>query len=178
MNRPTSVTVLGILNIVFAAFGLMGIAFSIAIMFVHPAALNMKNPVLDLMQQNPAYAMYTNISMVIGAVFTLVLGLAGIGLLMLRPWGRWLSIAYAVFSIISLIVNSLINYYFLVMPLIDKVAAAQPGQEKAAAMGGIVGMVGGICIGPIYPVILLIFMYRPNVKAAFGSQDSADQFRV
>ncbi len=34
MNRPTSVTVLGILNIVFAAFGLMGIAFYIAMMFV------------------------------------------------------------------------------------------------------------------------------------------------
>jgi hypothetical protein len=176
MNRPTSVTVLGILNIVFAAFGLMGIALSIAMMFVHPA-LNMKNPVLDLMRQNPGYMMYTNISMVVSAVFTLMLGLAGIGLLMLRPWGRWLSIAYAVFAILSLIVNSLINYYFLLAPMIDKLAALPPGQEKAAALGGIAGMVVGICLGPIYPVILLIFMFRPNVMAAFGSQNSADQFR-
>jgi hypothetical protein len=146
-------------------------------MFV-PSTLNAKNPVLDLMRQNPGYAMYANISTIVGGVFTLVLGLAGIGLLMLRPWGRWLSIAYAVFAIISLIVNSLINYYFLVAPMIDKLAAVQPGQEKAAALGGIVGMVVGTCIGPIYPVILLIFMFRPNVMAAFGAQDSGDQFRV
>lgn len=177
MNRPTSVTVLGILNIVFAAFGLMGIAFSILMMFVKPD-LNVKNPVLDVMRQNPGYVMYTNISMVVGAVFTLVLLLAGIGLLMLRPWGRWLSIAYAVFAIISLIVNSLINYYFLLAPMIDKLAALPPGQEKAAATGGIVGMVAGICLGPIYPVILLVFMFRPNVMAAFRAQDSGNQFRV
>jgi hypothetical protein len=177
MQRPTSVTVLGILNIVFAAFGVMGFAISILMIFVKPE-LNVKNPVLDMMRQNPGYAMYTNISMVIGAVFTLVLGLAGIGLLMLRPWGRTLSIVYAVFAIISVIVNSFLNYYFLIAPLMDKLAAQQPGQEKAAAIGGIVGMVAGVCIGPIYPVILLIFMYRPNVKAAFGAQDSADQFRI
>jgi hypothetical protein len=176
MNRPVSVTVLGILNIVFAALGVMGLALSIAMMYVKPD-LNMKNPVLDLMRQNPGYAMYINISTVVGGVFTLALLLAGIGLLMLRPWGRMLSIIYATFSIISLIVNSFLNYYFLIAPLIDKLAAQQPGQEKAAVVGGIVGMVGGICIGPIYPVILLIFMYRANVKAAFGAQDSADQFR-
>ena len=176
MNRPTSVTVLGILNIVFAAFGLMGIAIYILMMFV-PSSLNAKNPVLDLMRQNPGYAMYANISTFVGAAFTLVHLLAGIGLLMLRPWGRWLSIAYAVFAIISLIVNSLINYYFLLAPMIDKLAALQPGQEKAAAIGGIVGMVAGTCVGPIYPIILLIFMYRPNVKAAFGAQNSADQYR-
>ena len=175
MNRPTSVTVFGILNIVFAAFGVMGFAISILMIFVKPE-LNVKNPALDLMRQNPGYAMYTNISMVVGAVFTLVLGLAGIGLLMLRPWGRRLSIIYAIFAIISVIVNSVINYYFLLAPIIDKLAALQPGQEKVAAMGMIVGTVAGVCIGPIYPVILLIFMYRPNVKAAFGAQDSADQF--
>jgi hypothetical protein len=177
MNRPTSVLVLGILNIVFAALGLMGIAFSIAMMFM-PPALNMKNPVLDLMRQSPAFAMYINISMVVGGVFTLALLLAGVGLLMFRPWGRHLSIIYAIFAIISLIVNSLINYYFLVAPMIDKLAAAQPGQEKAAAIGAIVGMVAGTCMGPVYPVILLIFMFRPNVKAAFGVQNAADQFRI
>jgi hypothetical protein len=176
MNRPTSITVLGILNIIFGAIGLMGIALSIVMMFIHPA-MDMKNPVLDLMKQNPAYALYTNISMVIGAVFTIALCLSGIGLLMLRPWGRWLSIAYAVFGLVSLVVNTLINYFFLLTPLLNKLAALPPGQEKAAAMGGIVGLVGGLCIGPIYPIVLLIFMFRPNVMAAFGAQDSADQFR-
>jgi hypothetical protein len=176
MNRPTSVTVLGILNIVFAAFGLMSIALSIAMIFLQPA-MNMKNPVLDLMRQNPAYSLYTNISMVTGTVFTLVLGSAGIGLLMLRPWGRQLTIIYAVFALVSVAVNVVMNYHFLLVPLLEKQAGLPPGQEKTAALGAIVGMVGGTCIGPIYPVVLLIFMFRNNVKAAFGMQDSADQYR-
>jgi hypothetical protein len=176
MQRPASVTVLGILNIVFAALGLMGIAFYIAMMFM-PPALNTKNPVLDLMRQNPGYATYANISMVLGGVLTLVLGLAGIGLLMLRPWGRLLSIAYGVFGIISVIVNAAVNYYFLLAPMIDKQAALPPGREKMAAMAGIMGMVVGTCLGPVYPVVLLVFMYRANVKAAFHAPNSADQSR-
>ena len=112
----------------------MGIAFSIVMMFVQPA-LNVKNPVLDLMRQNPGYVMYINISMVVGAVFTLVLLLAGIGLLMLRPWGRTLSIVYAIFAIISLIVNTVINYYFLFAPLMDKLAAATARPGKSGGNG-------------------------------------------
>jgi len=176
MRRPTSVTVLGILNVVFAAWGLMGIAFYIAMMFM-PPALNANNPVLDLMRQNAGYAMYANISMVLGGVLTLVLCLAGIGLLMLRPWGRLLSIAYAVFAIISVIVNTAVNYYFLLAPMMDKQAALPPGPEKMAAMGGIMGMVLGTCVGPVYPVVLLVFMYRANVRAAFRTPNSADQIR-
>ena len=176
MHRPASVTVLGILNIVFAALGLMGIAVSIAMMFM-PPGLNVKNPVLDLMRQNAGYAMYANISMVLGGVLTLVLCLAGIGLLMLRPWGRLLSIAYAVFAIISVIVNTAVNYYFLLAPMMDKQAALPPGPEKMAAMGGIMGMVLGTCVGPVYPVVLLVFMYRANVRAAFRTPNSADQIR-
>ena len=176
MRRPTSVTVLGILNVVFAAWGLMGIAFYIAMMFM-PPALNAKNPVLDLIRQNPGYAMYQNVSMVLGGVLTLVLGLAGIGLLLLRPWGRLLSIAYAVFGIISVIVNAAVNYCFLLAPMMDKQAALPPGPDKTAVMAGIIGMVVGTCAGPIYPVVLLVFMYRANVMAAFHAPDSADQIR-
>ena len=176
MNRPTSVTVLGILNIVFAAFGLMGIAFYILMMFV-PSALNAKNPVLDLMQKNPGYVMYVNISTFVGALFTIMKGVSGIGLLMLRPWGRWLSICYSIYTIFIVLVNSVVSYYFLYAPMLDKMAGMPSGPDKVGMSMGIVGGIAGFCIGPIYPVILLIFMFRPNVKAAFGTQISPDQFR-
>jgi len=38
-------------------------------------------------------------------------------------------------------------------------------------------MVVGTYVGPIYPVVLLVFMYRANVMAAFRAPDSADQSR-
>ena len=122
--------------------------------------------------------MYVNISTFVGALFTIMHGLSGIGLLMLRPWGRWLSIFYSIYTIFIVLVNAVVSYYFLFVPMMDKLAVLAPGQEKAGMIGGIVGMVAGTCVGPIYPIILLIFMYRPNVKAVFGAQDPGDQFRV
>ncbi len=115
--------------------------------------------------------------MAVGAVFTIILGLAGIGLLMFRSWGRTLSIVYVIYAFISMIVGIVINFCFLLPPLLEKQAALPPGPEKAGAMGGIVGILAGSCIGFIYPIILLIFMYRPNVKAALQKQKPADQVR-
>jgi hypothetical protein len=172
VDRPTSVTVFGILNIVFAALGFMGIGFAILMMFA-PAAFQAKNPVLDLMRQSPALTAYTNISTVIGAAFVFILVAAGIGLLMFRPWGRILSIVYGIYTIASVLVSAAVNYCFLLTPLLEKQAALPPGPEKAGAIGGIIGVFIGPCFGLIYPIVLLIFMYRPNVVAALGRQDDA-----
>ena len=40
--------------------------------------------------------------------------------------------------------------------------------EQAGAIGA---TAGGSCFGMIYPVLLLIFMFRPKVVAAFGPPD-------
>jgi len=47
MYRPTSVTVFGILNLLFAAWGLVGAAIS-AVMFLVPQPQGLENPVLLL----------------------------------------------------------------------------------------------------------------------------------
>ena len=129
MNRPTSVTVLGIINLVFAAWGFLGVAMVVAMDFM-PMPANAKNPMLDLMQQNAVYAIYTKVSLMLGIVATIVLGLAGIGLLMMRPWGRWLSIGYAIYGILSVIIGAVLFYTFLLGPLLAKEAAssARPGE--------------------------------------------------
>jgi hypothetical protein len=91
---------------------------------------------------------------------------AGIGLLMLKPWARTLSIVYAIYSILQAIVGTIINYFLLVRPLIEQ-AQNSSGPEAAAAMGGAIGGTIGGCVGLIYPALLLFFMMRPNVVAAF-----------
>jgi hypothetical protein len=46
-------------------------------------------------------------------------------------------------------------------------AAANPGPaEQGALIGGVAGGVGGSCCGLIYPLVLLYFMFRPEVVAA------------
>jgi len=163
MQRPTSVTVFGILNIVFAAFGVFGLIASIALFYL-PA--DSHNPVIKLIHENPAYALWLKICIPLGVLSCAALLAAGIGLLYLKPWARILSIAYAIYAIVFGIVGMVINFIVMVQPLLEQ-ARQQPGPEAAGAIGGAIGGTIGGCFGLIYPVLLLIFMTRPKVVAAF-----------
>jgi hypothetical protein len=55
MQRPTSATVFGILNIAFAVYGIFGIVASAVMLF---AAGESNNPVVKIMHENPAFAAY------------------------------------------------------------------------------------------------------------------------
>ena len=163
MQRPTSVTVFGILNMVFAVFGVFGMIASIAVLMM-PASSS--NPVVKIMQENQAYAVWMKICIPLGLLSCAALLAAGIGLMCLKPWARTLSIGYAIYAIVFGILGMVVNFLFLVPPLLAQ-ARQQHGPEAAGAIGGAIGGTIGGCIGLIYPVVLLIFMFRPNVVAAF-----------
>jgi hypothetical protein len=163
MQRPTSVTVFGILNIVFAVFGVFGLIFSMAL-FHLPA--DSDNPVVKLIHENATYAAWLKAGILLGVPSCLALLVAGVGLLCLKSWARILSIAYAIYAIVFGILGTVVNFIFMVLPMIDQ-ARQQQGPEAAAAVGGAVGGTLGGCFGLIYPVLLLIFMTRPKVVAAF-----------
>jgi hypothetical protein len=91
---------------------------------------------------------------------------AGVGLLKLKSWGRALSIGYAIYSIVASLLGAVLNYIFIMQPLMER-ASQKSGPEAAALIGGAIGGTFGSCFGMIYPVLLLIFMLRPNVVAAF-----------
>jgi len=167
--------VFGILNLVFACLGLCGLCFGLIPLLGMQAIPDLPpNPVFELMQQNQAYYVFTMVTMALGFVATVVLGLAGIGLLNMRPWGRQLSIVYAVYAIVAGIVGMIANWVWLIGPLMERANAAGAGPERAGAIGGIIGGAFGGCIGLIYPVLLLIFMMRPNVVEAFRAQQRTD----
>jgi hypothetical protein len=106
------------------------------------------------------------LSIALGAVVCVVLLAAGIGLLRLRPWARMASIIYAIYAILMGLVGMVVNYYFLVQPMLAQ-AQQKQGAEAAGAIGGAIGGCIGGCFGLIYPILLLIFMTRANVVAAF-----------
>ncbi len=164
MQRPASVTVFGILNIVFAALGIFALLASVALLAAVGAVSD--NPVVQIIQNNPAFATWMKISVVLGLVVSGALLAAGIGLLKLKPWARTISIAYAIYSIVMLPLGTVVNYVYLTKPLLEQAHQMQ-GPEAAGAVGGAIGGMFGGCFGLIYPVLLLIFMFRPNVVAAF-----------
>lgn len=107
-----------------------------------------------------------NLSIVLGLAARVILLAAGIGLLKLKPWARTVSIAYAIYAIVMILVGAVVNFIFLVQPMLEQ-AHQKQGPEAAAAIGGVVGGTFGSCFGIIYPILLLIFMMRANVVAAF-----------
>lgn len=164
MKRPTVVTVFAILNIVFGVFGLGGAIISAIVLPMLPDAD--KNPALKIMHDSPAFSLWMKIALVLGVLGSIALIAAGIGLLQMKPWGRLLSIAYGVYAILLAIVSGIMNYKFLVAPLLQE-AQNKQGPEAAGAIGGAFGGVIGGCISLIYPVLLIIFMTRPKVVTAF-----------
>jgi len=173
MKRPVSTLVFGILNLVFAAWGLLALAMMAAMMFSSaPGAAG--NPVIKLMQDSPGYMLFMKASAILGLAAIIVLALAGVGLLLLKNWGRQLSIVYAVYGIFATIVGFAVNYSFVTAPLLEKASTMPSGPEKAALLGGAYGGLIGGCAGLIYPIILLIFMFRPNVVAALKGKKNAE----
>jgi H+/Cl- antiporter ClcA len=88
-----------------------------------------------------------------------VLGASGIGLRAMKNWGRKLALCYAVYGIFAAITGMVMMVKYL-MPALSKL-------HDPAAQGGMMGGVMGGLIGIAYPVVILVFMSKQNVREAF-----------
>lgn len=162
MQRPTSVTVFGVLNIVFGVLGLLVVLFSGAAVFL-ATAQRQRLPGME--EMNPVLATWTKVSVVIGLLGTLALLISGMGLLGLKSWGRFLAMGYSVYTIVTGILGIVVQYVFVIQPVLEQQV---PGGRREVVIGTVIGGAVGSCIGLIYPVLLMFFMSRPHVKAAFS----------
>lgn len=165
--RPTAVTVFGILNLLFGAFGVCCLGFSVATMFVpFGPAMTEENLPLQLIEESPLYRNFNRAEMALGIMASIVLIAAGIGLLRLRPWGRKLAIGYGIYAIAMDVFTSIVNLGF-VFPILFQKAEAASGLALAAVWIALFSGIFGTLLGLTYAGLLLYFMYRPNVVAAF-----------
>lgn len=171
-GRPTSPIVFGILNIVFGLLGVCGTIGSGAMLFVElPRDPLVPNPALELIASNPTYRMLMMVMISLGLLASLALLAAGVGLLLFRAWGRTLSIGYAWYGIINALFGMIVNWIYLVQPMLAKWNPAFGPAEAATVATAVSGILGG-CFGMLYPIILLVFMNRPALRdwlaAAWG----------
>ena len=170
MQRPTSVTVFGILNLVFAVLGLCGVGlgvFGLAVASTLPAGEGPPNLQREALQE-PGYQAFTYASIGLGALASIVLAIAGVGLLKLKSWGRSLSLGYAAYSIVMQIVGVVVSYIFVIQPAVALAEQGNDPQAQTQMFAAIFGGAVGGCLGLIYPFLLAFFMFRPTVKSAFG----------
>jgi hypothetical protein len=155
-----SVTIFGILNIGFAALGFLGLLIAM----VMPARTNgAAIPMLKEMYENPTYISWMKISIPLGGIVHLALLAAGIGLLLLQNWARIMSICYGIYAILACLVGGVVTLN-IVMPIMRNNSG---GPQGFFAIAMLIFMMGATVVGLVYPILLLIFMTRPKVVAAF-----------
>lgn len=146
---PVSVKVIGVINLVLGAFGLLtGLGIVAVMVFAHAFA-----PAAGLKTMVPvAFALVDLVKNM------LYVGI-GAGLLARREWARRLAVVFGVCNILYILVQA------AVVPLILSERLAQSGFTlTACAIGGLVGAV----IHLIYPVAMVLLLRRDSVKASMA----------
>jgi hypothetical protein len=167
-NRPAAILVFGILNLLFGILGLFGVVFTL-VSLRPQAAVN--NQLLAAMQANPAYMLFMHISMGLGFLAAIALLIAGVGLLRAKPWGRTISLGYAVYTMLATVTGVVANSLMIWRPMWKQVGN-MPDIERYGFIGGIIGGALGLVFGLSYGIAIWYFMTRPKVIAALNVEEA------
>lgn len=176
--QPQTVKIFGILHLVFAGFGFLGLVWTVVL-------LTVGNPVFFLMPKTPEIVAQAKAeetlqsqmmtATVVSSLLTLVIGIimlyAGILLLKKRRSGLKWSNRYAWTSLAGKVVNLVIAFAFTIPTMRGSMPSSGPGLPTGAPELIMIGsMVFVILISCIYPILTLVLLNRPNTKAWFASQ--------
>ena len=162
-QRPTIVTVIGIVAIIFGAMGLLALPINILQMQGRWPGAEFTRPVF----QNPPLATWMKASLVVSPVSCILWIVSGIGLLQLRSWARKLAIGLLIFGLVAQVATTV----FIVPGVYSSVNWGMflGGTQQVAMMKTIMvaSMAMGTVIGTGIIVTLLILLTRPRVRYAF-----------
>jgi hypothetical protein len=144
------------------------------------------SPATDVLK-NPVVMGFSFLQMGTGVILSVILLVAGIGLIRLAPWGRTISIAWAGLQILQLVVLTAASILY-VQPIarenqekmLTKMEAeakgpnAAPGAAESVKMARAMSspaianasIIGYLVCGSIYPVVVLILLNNRGARAA------------
>jgi hypothetical protein len=169
--RPTSVTVLGIVNIILGSMWLFGGVCGAASL---PLSMLVGQAGMSEYQLSQPLMAWSAIQSFVGAIVGLLFLLGGIGLLRSRPWGRTISIGAA---IAKLVVSALTQGVSILLGASMLRGGHIPGMEHLDMTKEFMGLVAammlvGACLGLVfnmgYPVTLVVFMFTRRVRTYFA----------
>jgi hypothetical protein len=168
-KRTPGLTVLAVFLLVLGGLGLLSGPYTLVSRGLARDALSRQ---LQEIMWSGALGVWMYISLFLGLVTALAMIAAGVGILKMKPWGRTISLAYGLGSI-GLGVVGQIMAIALFYPALLEWGEREGGLAQIMAMSGIVGGVVGSLFGLVLPVITLVVMTRPKVKAAFAAAAAA-----
>ena len=199
-NVPPAVLVIAVLHLIFGGLGLLcfGCSGVMNLAGGQKALAGMGTPeqqrqaeaqrrrkeVTDQVhaERVPLYRVYSTTNSVLSVLFSLAMVASGVGLLYLQSWARWLSVGYAVLSLLANVV--VLVYTLAFMNAADAEAfrrlPPQTEQEQMAynivrSAGPLVSLLPGVMAA--YPAAVLIVMLLPSTGRAFSGRDAGKRRR-
>lgn len=189
---PARIKVFGILHIVFAGIGFLSALWNLAKLYFKEPLQNFASLGGPRMARNPVEEMqeamlrvtefYTSASIVIGVLLSALMLVAGIALVRHhRSALRW-SNAYA-WSSIGIKLASLAYCMIVLLPVVnaelDKLVAGSAGgsSPEQVLIRYLVSAVFVILplVSCVYPVLTLVMLNKPAVRAALGIKNASDE---
>lgn len=165
MKRPVSVLVFGIINIIFGVFGVLGFAGHLVVKLeLIPIPGVKENPVMQLMAENPSYALYTEVLAILGFVAAILIIAASIGMFQLKPWARAVTIGWCTYSVLITILGAVVNHVMVMQPMLAEV------DDGPVRVGILIGMVFALVFTVLfvgYYVLVMAMLSRAKVRDAF-----------
>jgi hypothetical protein len=164
-QRPVSITVLCVVGLVFAAFGVFGTCWGVVGNFTDFSIGD--QTMIKPLKASTAYLVYVGVSAFTAMVLNTILIASCVGSLKLRPWGRTGMNAYAMLSILQTILVTIITMVWIVPVMFANMPASMPPEVRKGAQIGF--YLTPVCslVQMAYPVLVLIFFNRTVARNAF-----------
>jgi hypothetical protein len=165
-DRPVSIKIFGILNIVFGVIGVLAFIISVISAVAMMALIQNSGQNNEIMRLNPVFhenlgiRFYFWAMMILGAAMTVVLIISGIGLLRDKMYGRKLALVYGWYAIVSGILGIVVNFFLITLPTMQRISGPGVSFSRRIVISSGIGGLSGL----IFPALLLFFMYQANVR--------------
>lgn len=154
---------LGAVNLLYGLFGIFGAAFALLQKWT---TLSPGNPMRGVYAEGGAGGGLLALSLV-AVPLNLALGAAGIAILKRRPWGRRVSLLWAVLQIPLAIVSALLTL-FTVIPAMEAAMPSRGGPPEPVMRAiSVISAGGGLFFSLAYPLVLLLLLNRAGFRRQF-----------
>ena len=164
IERPVSVLLFGILNIVWGVLQVLGVAVGLVFRLQLLDLPTSGNPAVELMESNVGYRWFSDISTGIALIAAIGHLSAGVGLIVMKPWARTVTIGLGVYTMIMTLLVTVINHVLITAPMLEQTTQ---GPQRLGAVAGAVAGWGWLAVVTVFCLLMIYFMTRPRVVAAF-----------
>ncbi len=165
------VIALGVINIIYAVLfrlccGVSAVLYGLLGEALLKVAEMQKTQLPSSLQMVPTGAVksYLMVSGFVLLILGILLLIGGIGLLMLRPWGRSLTLGVAAAEIVWVLIDFAISVFFIFPATIQAAGGALQGPQM---IGNVVLQILSAILKLVYPIILLICLNLRSVREQF-----------